>query len=165
MGCLLGLFIVKKKYLLRNGGEIKNIVCFQNIADKLASNLQLEHFYRQFCRRRPLIATKLYFCIVKFLTLLFAVYILLLPVLPCMDGNECRPTTTAAADHRNQEQKEETCNPFCSCPCCLQAFTPAFEAVKPATHGPLTEKTNYLDLYTIVPSRAPGTIWQPPRLV
>lgn len=112
---------------------------------------------------------KRYFCRVKFTTAILYLYILLLPCLPCMDKDECseKATTTAgstASHHRDHEDEEEGCTPFCSCVCCGHIFTPSFAEQKPTlipTEAIKKQPSFYKNIS--LPADFFGNIWQPPK--
>jgi hypothetical protein len=105
---------------------------------------------------------------VKFLALILALYVLLLPCVPCMDMDECTgdsatETSSSSTNHDNDEN--EACNPFCSCACCGQVFYPNLQPGKTAAYKPLID-LKYQSLYTCnaLSSDFYGNIWQPPKL-
>ncbi|QDO94716.1 hypothetical protein FNB79_12335 [Formosa sediminum] len=58
----------------------------------------------------------------KFLTLLFSVYVLALNFAPCQDNvSLCSDCTTKISQHSDTDQDHKTsddCSPFCQCQCC-----------------------------------------------
>jgi len=106
---------------------------------------------------------------VKFLTLIFAFYILLLPCFPCSDTDECidnakKEKASSSTDHKDRQHENEACNLFCSCACCGQIFSPNFKLDKVATTKPL-EKTKQQFFYANISHCSDffGNIWQPPK--
>jgi hypothetical protein len=109
-----------------------------------------------------------YLCPVKWLMLLFAAYLLLLPCVPCSDTDECGEETAAAmvglVDHNDHPHPEDACNPFCNCACCGQIGYSFGTVIKEMPflrweNGPRP------DYYTnaALPTDYWGNIWQPPR--
>lgn len=58
----------------------------------------------------------------KFFTITFSVYILVLSLAPCGDLHDCNEiydvSISANTDHDNHKHETETCSPFCICTCC-----------------------------------------------
>jgi len=104
---------------------------------------------------------KLLFCIL-------AMYITLLPGLPCRDSEEgCREERQAQNNNRNAEDHKENqdCSPFCACTCChvsnnIISFTP-FTTTLPS---PLLPAFKWPSQEGDTHDRA-ASIWQPPRTV
>ena len=112
----------------------------------------------------------LYFCVVKFLTLLFAFYILLLPCIPCTDKEECtdvsKTQSIQSSGHQQHQHENEACTPFCTCACCGQTIVSSFNNNKPSIAKLLAQQkgqTHYNNIST--PAHFLGNIWQPPKLV
>ena len=57
----------------------------------------------------------------RWLVLLFGMYILFLGIVPCADGAVCDDlkveNTTQHNEHKDTDHKKQ-CTPFCSCSCC-----------------------------------------------
>ncbi|WP_460561886.1 DUF6660 family protein [Ferruginibacter profundus] len=103
----------------------------------------------------------------KLLAFIFSWYILLLPALPCADGNERTPadqTVVSASGCTDQQHEDEACSPFCACACCGQVFTPCFQLNKISLAKPVTQKQHYFYTSVSLSSRYSGTIWQPPKV-
>ncbi|MFM9911889.1 MAG: DUF6660 family protein [Chitinophagaceae bacterium] len=106
---------------------------------------------------------------VKFLILLFAYYILLLPCFPCTDTDECIINTKSAipissTDHPDDNPENEGCSPFCSCSCCGHIFVPNFQLEKVAVSKPIDNLTKQFFYATVsLSSDCFGSIWQPPK--
>ena len=67
----------------------------------------------------------------KFVTIIFSVYMTLLAVLPCRDtddfGDMVNSYTSYNKSHSGDEKAgKETCTPFCTCSCCstVRTLTP-----------------------------------------
>jgi len=108
---------------------------------------------------------------VKLLTLLFALYILLLPCIPCTDQVDCGGIAQTemqsqpgnAQDHRHEN---EACNPFCNCACCGQNLDPQVQFCKTiALQSSSIQKQENLYSNISLPSDFFGNIWQPPKLI
>ena len=105
----------------------------------------------------------------KFFTFIFAIYIMVLSVIPCSDvHNECSDTkanTELAHNHDNQQDQDDNCSPFCFCACCgtsvivldslpLSLQVPVF--------FPTTTKVALRSFFFV--SNFYGDIWQPPKV-
>jgi hypothetical protein len=128
----------------------------QNIAASIVAHLPSTAF------------KNLYFCRVKLLIVIFSLYVLLLPALPCSDPNECRETAATEApvnDTGNHKQHdEEACSPFCNCSCCGQIFTPVLHLNRIAIVKQTAQKQQYFYQDISLSSDFLGTIWQPPKV-
>lgn len=110
-----------------------------------------------------------YICKVKLLTIIFSFYLLVLPLLPCMDDDTCSKisqiTSVVKASHSDQKESQENCNPFCNCMCCSNIATPNFVQYKT-----VTAKNNDVDTVhsfyqnISLPSDFFGNIWEPPKI-
>ncbi|WP_460577745.1 DUF6660 family protein [Hymenobacter coalescens] len=99
---------------------------------------------------------------------IFAIYLSVLACLTCAD-EVARPEpkqaqlTAATHPYGSNDAPSDWCSPLCQCHCCPGVTLPV------ATLGPLvtliTEhvSTPTASLRVTVPSRAPGSLWQPPR--
>jgi hypothetical protein len=107
---------------------------------------------------------------VKFLTLFFSVYILLLPGFPCSDVAECFDDSkieiaNKSTNHNNHQHENDGCNPFCSCACCGQVLFPNHQLNNVVTLKPienLRQQFFYKNIF--ISSDFFGNIWQPPKL-
>ncbi|RQO30144.1 hypothetical protein DBR32_11195 [Taibaiella sp. KBW10] len=110
----------------------------------------------------------------KYSTFFFALYLLVLSLVPCSDMyNECnRKVETKAAisiaethDHNNDQ--EDICSPFCVCSCCSigivsHHFTPPVIRITHPFFAP-APKISVRNSFFI--SNFYGNIWQPPKLL
>ncbi|WP_394799436.1 DUF6660 family protein [Ferruginibacter lapsinanis] len=107
---------------------------------------------------------------VKFLTVIFAIYILLLPCITCADSNECSNTTQStvfkpSANHQNHQHEEEACNPFCNCICCGSITVSNILLNKTeGGHFLTTKKRKPFYKSISLSSDFYGNIWQPPKI-
>lgn len=103
----------------------------------------------------------------KFFTITFSVYILVLSLVPCGDFNDCNEIQdthiSANTDHGNHKHETETCSPFCICSCCgsnainmddLATFSDMVPVYLKTT--PVYNKTFNSVVYF--------HIWQPPKI-
>jgi hypothetical protein len=105
----------------------------------------------------------------KYLTIIFSFYMVILAVLPCRDRDDfadmVKSYTSIQNSHSGDEKAgQETCPPFCTCACCstVRTLTPQ-----------LTTTTIFIQQVSRTYSEAPVhavreqsiSIWQPPRLV
>ncbi len=106
----------------------------------------------------------------KHFTILLALYILVLSLVPCSDVhadcNESNHQTEFSQNHHHQSDDSgfEECSPFCGCNCCNTVVGLRFEI-------PLKEKVSppHTTIQLLVSKQAStsaffGTIWQPPKL-
>jgi hypothetical protein len=103
---------------------------------------------------------------VKFLTLIFAFYILLLPGMPCMDTGECNEAsqTEISKSQAAPQQENEDCSPFCNCACCGHILTPNFQLNKISIADPFAKQKKQSCYHSVsLSSDFFGNIWQPPR--
>lgn len=108
------------------------------------------------------------FAPVKFLTILFSVYILFLNCIPCSDQENCQKlsseqTYTATTDHSDHQHDTDFCSPFCTCSCCghtckVSSFylplEPAFSTLNSEVPAFQTSLIHEVFL----------PIWQPPKI-
>jgi hypothetical protein len=115
-----------------------------------------------------------YFCSMKLLTLLFNIYLLVLPCLPCSAMDKCEDETTTCAsvqveddccsseDDGKHEEKKDSCTPFCHCDCCITSFYYQLNSKeKVFAKNYTTQKFALLDEVFI--SNKINIIWQPPK--
>lgn len=107
----------------------------------------------------------------KLLTFFFAIYILILPCLPCVDKEECNDKSkteisSATTNDSHQEQQEEACSPMCSCGCCGHIYTSNSRFNKLAVIK-ISYFTSQQFFYKNIhlSSDFYGNIWQPPKIV
>lgn len=112
-----------------------------------------------------------YICSVKFLWLLFSIYLLSISVLPCTDDIECHEKasttyTSSNEPHQNHHHDTEQCTPFCSCSCCgvvtISHKLVYFDVVEKVGY-PLPSKTfsTYSSAYL---QGFLSNIWHPPKV-
>lgn len=112
----------------------------------------------------------------KFLTILFSIYIMLVSCLPCTDGNEnigCDAIVSVDSNdsdfnsHSSHEHHhEDTCPPFCICNCCgAQILTlNKIEFFEFPFFSVLYQEKVIFYILNYSNSLA-KTIWQPPQFV
>jgi hypothetical protein len=104
---------------------------------------------------------------VNFSFFLLATYLLILPLVPCGDKQECNEasskTQLSTSEHQEHEEENESCTPFCYCACCSTITTDLRITLEPelVTWVSTFEFTHSSALQ---PLRSYG-VWQPPRLV
>ncbi|MEP6684604.1 MAG: DUF6660 family protein [Parafilimonas sp.] len=104
----------------------------------------------------------------KFLAFILAFLVLALSVMPCADKtcaqNEGKTKTELLrSDHRQNNQQEDACTPFCHCTCCAGFSINHF--IASVSIIPLHDK-NYLSFFLSSDLRTIAlSIWQPPQLV
>ena len=108
------------------------------------------------------------FIAVKFFWSIFAIYILLISILPCGDSHDEHvdkyKTELSANDHSKHNHETESCSPFCHCACCGQTLTfPPGIPLIPKGERPLA----FIKANSIFEQRFNATyfanIWQPPQ--
>ena len=106
----------------------------------------------------------------KFLTIIFAFYLLFLPCIPCADKEECNDNskteiTSSSTNHKDHKNEKENCNPFCSCACCGQIYYPNILSNKVVITKPIgNDKLQFFYTNISLSSDFFGNIWQPPKL-
>lgn len=102
----------------------------------------------------------------RFLIVLFGIYLLLLSVMPCHDSVECNETRAErVTDHRNHASDEEQCPPFCTCACCgaqIARFEPAHAI--PQNREIEVPKSKPSFYAFALPNEISRSIWQPPKI-
>lgn len=105
----------------------------------------------------------------RFLTIIFSIYILTLSVVPCSDMiNECynkKAKIEHSQNHNHNQDKDDNCTPFCNCTCCVSGitvFTLNQIVAEIQDNFVLTPETlSYNSTFT---SSFYRNIWQPPKL-
>lgn len=93
-------------------------------------------------------------------------YILLLPLLPCADTEECdekgKLEWVSGNDHGQHDDEEEACTPFCFCACCSATvfMEPGMIEYASAQAG-FPPEAKYLPSFY---SFNFNFIWQPPKI-
>jgi hypothetical protein len=109
------------------------------------------------------------FAPMKAIVFFMAIYILVLSAVPCNDmHNKCNSKNVKSVltqNHNHQQDKDDSCTPFCTCSCCSASvvalnFTP-FRIKKPAVFS-ITQKIIIRNFSFV--SNYFGTIWQPPKI-
>lgn len=107
----------------------------------------------------------------RFITLIFATFILYLSCMPCPDNQSCGSTagqsissTHNEAGHQHEEEGD-LCTPFCVCSCCgniaVVISIPHFVIdPKPALH-PVSPISTYQSIFI---SSYSFSFWQPPKI-
>jgi len=105
----------------------------------------------------------------KWLLVIWSVYLLGLSLFPCSDRtNGCEDDiaiTLPAENHNHSEDTDDGCSPFCHCSCCSISLTVynfgAFTLTSPLAEfkeeGVYRPYSNFYSSYQ-------GTIWQPPKI-
>ncbi|MBK7432994.1 MAG: hypothetical protein IPI66_03235 [Chitinophagaceae bacterium] len=106
----------------------------------------------------------------KLLTILFAFYLLLFPLFPCMESEKCTDEPAAVShytsnrDH-DQQNGEEDCGPFCGCACCGHLVTSNLQPnVNNQYQQPALLKQALFYHNISLSSDYFGNIWQPPKM-
>jgi hypothetical protein len=107
-----------------------------------------------------------YICAVKFGSIILALIILLLSVIPCSDGQnlEDKNPEKISANHNHQEDSDDSCSTICICNCCGMSIT-----YEPLGSFNLTINSkisteimsSYQSLYRF---DFHSSIWQPPQV-
>ncbi|MBK9107330.1 MAG: hypothetical protein IPM92_02840 [Saprospiraceae bacterium] len=103
----------------------------------------------------------------KFFTITFSLYILVLSLVPCGDVHDCNEVQityiSANADTDHHKHETDTCTPFCICSCC---GTSVINMHDPATFSDIVlvhSKDLPVYMQTFL-SIAYFHIWQPPKI-
>lgn len=103
----------------------------------------------------------------KFFALTFSIYIFLLAIVPCGDGEECNETQKISisenADHEHHDHEKETCTPFCFCSCCGTSIINLYDLVTFSDIVPVHSKGFPVFNHTFL-SVEYFHIWQPPKI-
>jgi len=102
----------------------------------------------------------------KFLTLLFSFYILILSCLPCGDRKECNTEEaqkiSVTTTHQEHNHTTEACTPFCTCSCCVaSAF---YQPLTSFSTSNIVFQSVQFQYEVVFNSYDLHSIWQPPQL-
>ncbi len=101
----------------------------------------------------------------KFFTIIFSIYILVLSLAPCGDNVECGEHNKTEKSHNNHKHENENCTPFCICACCGQPVTSKINYPVAQTILKPENFNNSKAIYTqTFISQFSATIWQPPKI-
>lgn len=105
------------------------------------------------------------FAKVKFFTVIFSIYILLLSIAPCGDSIECDERNQTEKSHNDHKHENENCTPFCICACCGQPVTSKinYPAVQTVSKPDIFNKNIAINDQTFN-SQFSASIWQPPKI-
>ena len=105
----------------------------------------------------------------KFLTLIFSIYLLALSIVPCSDafnaGQNDKENVTFSAAHDHSTENADFCSSFCICNCCTSPVISKFQAyhlpipiikIFPEQKFPI-RKLSFISVYT-------GNTWHPPQI-
>ncbi|WP_416233534.1 DUF6660 family protein [Arcicella sp. LKC2W] len=107
----------------------------------------------------------------KFFSVIFSFYILILSLLPCNDTEDCKILNNgkenfAQIDHHNHQADTESCSPFCICACCGSIIVFSFQCpiltIKDTSFFPLNARIIIKN--DSFASNFHGNIWQPPQI-
>jgi hypothetical protein len=102
----------------------------------------------------------------KFIAIIFSVYLVLLTVKPCIDApieNKLHKIEIAGQETNNHEHgNSDNCSPFCTCNCCATSVIMQEYAVQ-LTCFSFTGKQYFPVSYGFV-SDPSVSIWQPPKV-
>jgi len=109
-----------------------------------------------------------YFCYsMRWFATIMVIILTVLFVLPCTDGNnrcEGNNVQTSQAGHNHDQDRDDSCSPFCQCACCSISIA-TFHFTSPEIYVlsqiPVTKNTVIRDVYFV--SNYLGSIWQPPQ--
>ena len=86
----------------------------------------------------------------KFFSVIFSLYILILSCMPCGDTEDCKvlnngKETFAQTEHYDHQEDTKSCSPFCTCACCGSTIVFSFQCPVLMTENtpsffPLSEK-------------------------
>ncbi len=113
-----------------------------------------------FCTKQT---PRAYFCIMKFLTLLFAGYMLALCCVPCICEDICAKEKTEHSASK-EKQQDDNCMPFCSCSCCHSLVTNVKPVLSFKKMPAIPGKKKFALADQDFTSYNCRNIWQPPKL-
>ena len=108
----------------------------------------------------------------KFFSVIFSLYILILSCLPCGDTEDCKvldngKKTFAQTNHHNHQEDSESCSPFCTCACCGSNIGFSFQCPVSITDTLPTffpQRERIMVENDAFASNFHGNIWQPPKI-
>lgn len=104
----------------------------------------------------------------KFFTLLFSFYMLVLAVMPCSDIEDFHTSVSKSSispsKHSDDESKTDHCSPFCICACCGQSISNIFYSTYYNSFTPIETLMEYPIHNTSFISEVFSPIWQPPKI-
>lgn len=108
----------------------------------------------------------------KFFSVIFALYILILSCLPCGDTHDCKvldngKETFAQIDHHDHREDTESCSPFCTCACCSSTVVFSFQypvSITDYTSSFFPQCKRIIIENDAFASNIYGNIWQPPKI-
>lgn len=110
-----------------------------------------------------------YFCAMRVIRFLFAMYVLALAVYPCSDKETCADERKAGivlvdnSNHAHSGSEQDVCTPFCICSCCAAHIQLSHLADISIIN--LVHNTKVITLYFEKPVLDNAkAIWQPPKL-
>jgi hypothetical protein len=102
----------------------------------------------------------------KYLTVIWATFILALACIPCMDGDEIFVQslgTTVQADDVHHDETQELCTPLCDCNCC-GGIKVAFHVTQ-LMESQHSQQDIYLSTYVEPGANKPSfSFWHPPQV-
>ena len=101
----------------------------------------------------------------KFFTIIFSIYILVLSLAPCSDSVECDEGNKTEQSHNNHKHENENCTPFCICACCGQpvASNINYPVAQTVSKPEIFNKSISIYNQTFI-SQFNANIWQPPKI-
>ncbi|MBC7615231.1 MAG: hypothetical protein H7202_04120 [Pedobacter sp.] len=104
----------------------------------------------------------------KFVSILFSLYLITLALLPCSDVPELKGIEQVSYSFQNNYSNSdhcavEGCAPFCSCSCCaIGKYVDLQATVK--LSSPIIQVTYVIRSNTAI-KQQPVDVWQPPKLI
>ena len=99
----------------------------------------------------------------KYVTILFSLYLITLALLPCSDVPELKPSYSFQNNYSNSDHCiEEGCAPFCSCSCCAVGKYIDLQATLKLS-SPIIQVT-YVIRSNTATKQQPVDVWQPPKI-
>lgn len=113
-----------------------------------------------------------YICRMKFFSVIFSLYILILSCMPCGDAKDFSvmdngKETFAQTNHHDHQKNTESCSPFCNCACCGSNITFSFQCPVLVTENTSSFFPKHERIIVENDSFAfnfYGNIWQPPQV-
>ncbi len=106
------------------------------------------------------------FATMKWLALLFGIYVFSLACMPCVDeiDHNCTNQSEQSAHQTSSQNHHQSsaCSPFCVCVCCNVNVVVANYFV--STNPTVIQRKSYVPVYENIISNYNHSIWQPPKI-
>ena len=104
----------------------------------------------------------------KFINLLFSIYIIALSCMPCADAENIVGNKTACIQNETNspsDKHNDACSPFCNCNCCnCNGFYKATDYASVITPVKIEQESSKIEYTSTLFSNFHNSIWQPPQI-